>query len=271
VGAGEFQIKRAWWKQVFNAFDDNTNEVNIAERFPKLKCINWFDHYKREAEAQNEWIDWRISANPSVRKAFVTHVSKRRDNQLYFLTAEQVDCSRRPNCIAADRLPRILPLTGTLTVSLTAKAAANCDLVVDLLDDSFHWYGGTRAAITVGTQTVSVSFAINVPLNQGETYRWSIFLTPSGSNYLGAFTWFDGPRPVAGAVPLLRTRLRDGELFLNWESTAGWQYRVFETSDLNTDEWALLRPELTGTGSILEMAVPTTAPRKFYRLEVSMP
>ena len=200
AGAGEFLIKQAWWRQVFNVSDDNNDAVNIATALPKLKCINWFDHYKPEAEARYEWIDWRISAHPVIRDAFVEHLRTPREGRPYFLTAQEFDCLQRPDCIVADRLPRILPLTGSVRVTLTAIAQTNCDLVVDLLDYNYVWKGGTRAAVNAGTQTVTLYLTLNEPLGDGWAYRWSIFLTPTGSNHLGALAWHNGAGAVARAV-----------------------------------------------------------------------
>jgi hypothetical protein len=61
-GPSEFLIKQAWWTQVLEA----------PKQFPMLKCVNWFDELKRETVAQNDLIDWRISANPQIREAFVS-------------------------------------------------------------------------------------------------------------------------------------------------------------------------------------------------------
>jgi hypothetical protein len=199
-GPGEFQIKQAWWRQIFNAFDDDSNSVNIAVDLPKLKCLNWFDHYKPEAEAQHEWIDWRVSADPVIREAFVKHLRRPLQNRPYFLTAPNFACAARADCIVAEDLPHLLPLTGSVQLSLTTKAQAACDLVVDLLDDQFQWQGGTRTAVLAGTQSVALHFTLNRPLMDGLTYRWSIFLTPTGSNYLGALAWHQGPGPVARAL-----------------------------------------------------------------------
>src|SRR5207247_1474762 len=153
AGQGEFLIKQAWWRQVFNVSDENTNDVNIALSLPRLKCINWFDHYKPEAEAGYQWIDWRISAQSVIREAFVEHLLKPRQGQPYFLTGQDFYCLHHADCIRADRLPGILPLTGAVMLSLTTKAQTNCDLVVDLLDFDFRWQSGTRASVAAGTQS----------------------------------------------------------------------------------------------------------------------
>jgi hypothetical protein len=77
-GPDPLSVKQAWWRQVFAA----------TTQFPKLKCINWFDELKRESEAQNSLIDWRVSADPSIRAAFVGDFQAVRvDGKPYFITA----------------------------------------------------------------------------------------------------------------------------------------------------------------------------------------
>ena len=200
AGPGEFPLKQAWWRQVFNASEANTNDANIAVEFPKLKCISWFDHYKAEAEAQDQWIDWRISSHPALRQAFVEHLRAPFQGRPYFLTASEFACAQRPDCLTASFVPAIVPLTGVITVGLNVRARTNCDLVVDLLDTGYQWRGGTRAAVTGGTHVVWASLQPSQPLLDGATYRWSIFLTPAGSNHQSALAWHIGPGPVARAM-----------------------------------------------------------------------
>ncbi len=162
-----------------------------------------------------------------------------------------------------DRVPHILPLSGPVTVSLTAKAATHCDLVVDLLDETFQWYGGTRTPITAGTQAVTLSFAITTPLSNGQMYRWSIFLTPSGSNYLGALAWYEAPRPIACAIPHLKVLRHGGELFLSWQSTQFLRYQALQTSDLNSDEWWPLGLVMSERAAFLKCPYPPPSRKLF--------
>lgn len=199
-GPGEFAIKRAWWQQVFNVSGDSSNGWDIATHFPKLKCINWFDHYKQEREAQNQWIDWRVSVNPLTRDAFLDFVRTKRNGQTYFLMAPEFQREMTPCGIVPVNLPGIIPLSGAIPVALQVKAPANCDLVIDLLDETFQWFGGTRVPVRSGTDLYSVSFPLTQLLVDGRSYRWSIFLTPTGSNYLNALSWYQGPRPVARSL-----------------------------------------------------------------------
>lgn len=271
AGPGEFLIKQAWWRQAFNASDDDTNVVNIAVEFPKLKCINWFDHYKPEAGAQGHWIDWRISENPVVCEAFVKHLQRQRHGRQYFLTAKELECRHPAHCIAAVNVPRFLPLAGAVTVSLITKTAVSCDLVVDLLDENFLWQGGTRASVATGTQVVTLSFIINSPLTDGQTYRWSIFLTSTGKDYLDALAWHGGPDPVAfdhKDRPRLNIARHGEDVILTWRSAPTRQYQVFERGDLVSDSWAPVGPLMSGDGAILQLlAPPTASPRNFYRLQ----
>jgi len=199
-GPGELAIKRAWWRQVFNISGDRPEAVDVATRFPKLKCVNWFDHLKPEAEARGQWIDWRISAWAPVRSAFIDEIRALRDGRPWFLTAQDFECSQQPSCIKDDGLPAILPLTGSVAVGLIVKVHPECDLVVDLLDQQFQWQGGTRAPVTAGTTALMLSFLLIKPLVAGATYRWSIFLTPPGGDVSGAFASYKGPSPIARRI-----------------------------------------------------------------------
>jgi len=196
-GPDELSIKRSWWRQVFNISGDSPAAVDVAVHFPKMKCVNWFDHYKRESEAQGQWIDWRISASAPVRAAFISEVRAPRNGRPWFLGAQDLACLESRDCILDNGLPPILPLSGSVTVGLIVEARTGCDLVVDLLDQRFKWQGGTRAPVAAGTSALTLSFQLNQPLKHGKTYRWSIFLTPTGSDYLHALAWYRGPAPVA--------------------------------------------------------------------------
>jgi hypothetical protein len=94
VGPAEIAIKRAWWQQVFNLGADKLSP-DIPTTFPKLKCIGWFDEFKRESVAQNNLIDWRISANEEIRTAFVGNLRTLRNGYPYFLVAAEANCILR--------------------------------------------------------------------------------------------------------------------------------------------------------------------------------
>jgi hypothetical protein len=196
-GEDEFNLKQAWWRQVFNITGDTSSALDVALHFPKMKSVVWFDQYKPEGEAKNSWIDWRVSADQRIRAAFVEDVRRLRDGRFYFLTAQEARWQLSAYAVTAPWLPQILPLTGSLSFSLNAKTKAPCDLVVDLLDANFQWHGGTRKPITATTQTVTVTFPLVGTLRDGALYRWNIFLTPTGSNFQHALAWYKGPQPVA--------------------------------------------------------------------------
>lgn len=199
-GANELAMKQAWFRQLYNISGASADGPDVAATFPKMKCVNWFDHYKREGEAQNQFIDWRASANPVVRNAFVSAVRTLRAGQPYFLTAQEFLSAQSTNGLVPVDVPAILPLSGNVTAVLNVKAQAACDLEVDLLDESFVFKGGTRIPVVAGASTVSASFALNQTLIDGAQYRWSIFLTPTGGTYLNALARHIGPEPVARAI-----------------------------------------------------------------------
>ncbi|HEU0073544.1 MAG TPA: glycosyl hydrolase [Dehalococcoidia bacterium] len=60
-GDPEFDLKQSWWQQVFA--DD------LAQAFPKLKMINWFEWRKFESEVGGE-VDWTVTRDPELRAAF---------------------------------------------------------------------------------------------------------------------------------------------------------------------------------------------------------
>ncbi len=199
-GANEVAMKQAWFRQLYNISGASADGPDVASTFPKLKCINWFDHYKREGEAQNQFVDWRASANPLVRNAFLSAIQTLRSGQPYFLTAHEFNAIQNANSLIPTDLPAILPLTGNVSTVLKVTAQNACDLEVDLLDQSFNFKGGTRIAVPAGTTTVPVSFALNQTLVDGIPYRWSIFLTPTGGDFTNAITRHFGPDPIAREV-----------------------------------------------------------------------
>jgi hypothetical protein len=199
-GANELAIKRGWFRQIYNVGSDPLAGPDIATTFPKLKCISWFDHYKREGEAQNQFIDWRATSNSLVRAEFVTALNAMRSGQRYFLSAQDFAMLRAPNGLTAVELPAILPLNGTVSVTMNVRAQAACDLEVDLLDQDDVFQGGTRLSVPAGTSVAHASFPLIQSLKDGSKYRWSIFLTPTGGSYLDTLARYNGPHPVARAV-----------------------------------------------------------------------
>jgi len=61
VNEPELDIKRVWWEQLYNAFGDKSNVVDVARQFPLLKMICWFDRITHETEIQGDRIVWSFS------------------------------------------------------------------------------------------------------------------------------------------------------------------------------------------------------------------
>ncbi len=60
-GADEMALKSSWWRQVYAS--------GIAERFPRLKMINWFEWDKYEVEVDAR-VDWGVTIDPQLRAAY---------------------------------------------------------------------------------------------------------------------------------------------------------------------------------------------------------
>jgi Glycosyl hydrolase family 26 len=58
----ELGIKRAWWRQVL--------AEDIADRFPQLKMVNWFEWDKFEPEVGGD-VHWTVANDPKIRSAFI--------------------------------------------------------------------------------------------------------------------------------------------------------------------------------------------------------
>lgn len=55
-GAVELQVKRAWWRQVFNP--------DLLRTHDGIKMINWFEWVKAESEVGGRQVDWRALSEP---------------------------------------------------------------------------------------------------------------------------------------------------------------------------------------------------------------
>ncbi len=83
-GESEVNIKLPWLAQVFHLGDDDDNGINVAVNFPKLKMVNWFEHLKSEAEAAGDMVDWRVTANATVRAKFLELTTTPHQGAPYF-------------------------------------------------------------------------------------------------------------------------------------------------------------------------------------------
>ena len=59
--AGELAIKQAWWRQVYSP--------DLADEFPDIRMINWFEWNKFEREV-NSTVNWTLASEASVSEAF---------------------------------------------------------------------------------------------------------------------------------------------------------------------------------------------------------
>lgn len=69
-GPDELAIKQAWWRQVF--------APEVAERFPRIAMINWFEWRKSESEIGGAIIDWTATRTEAIRAAFVADLPRDR-------------------------------------------------------------------------------------------------------------------------------------------------------------------------------------------------
>lgn len=88
AGSNDMDVKRAWWRQVFNIGGDTNEALDISQHFPKIKMINWFDIQKNESEAKGALVDWRFSGSEVIQKAFLSDLRFSKNKRKYLLSAE---------------------------------------------------------------------------------------------------------------------------------------------------------------------------------------
>jgi hypothetical protein len=86
----ELLIKSQWIDQLLALSGDTPQAMDIAENFPLLKCINWFNHFKREAEAGNDWVDWTVTGNADVTAAYLQGLRTMKAGRRHFLRADDL-------------------------------------------------------------------------------------------------------------------------------------------------------------------------------------
>jgi hypothetical protein len=174
-GAHELAIKQAWWRQVFNITGDTPDALDVALHFPKLNASPGLSTTTEAEQTTGSTGASRLRAGafcllPASRAAPrpALHLTAQEPMACNDLTASRTqpahDPATRWRCLA----------------SLLTKAHTNCDLVVELLDGNLQRQAGARTPVAAGTQTVTLTFA-NAP-RDGTTYRWNIFLTPTGGD-----------------------------------------------------------------------------------------
>jgi beta-mannanase len=68
-GASAYDIKSAWWNQIF--------DPALATDYPKLKLAAWFEYAKKENDTGSSVIDWRVTADPTIRDAYKAAIPSR--------------------------------------------------------------------------------------------------------------------------------------------------------------------------------------------------
>lgn len=86
----ETLIKQRWLEQVYNVSGDTSNALDVAANFPKLKSINWFNWYKIEAEAENDWVNWTITSNATVKAEYYDRLNAMKNGRRHFLHADDL-------------------------------------------------------------------------------------------------------------------------------------------------------------------------------------
>jgi Glycosyl hydrolase family 26 len=67
----DLNVKSPWWEQVYSL--EGAESLRIA--FPNIKLVSWFNIKKVEAEAGGNTVDWTVSVEPDVKKAFNAHMA----------------------------------------------------------------------------------------------------------------------------------------------------------------------------------------------------
>ncbi|MBU0677368.1 MAG: glycoside hydrolase family 26 protein [Verrucomicrobia bacterium] len=86
----EVLIKQKWLEQVYNVYGDTANALDVADHFPKLKSINWFNQYKIESEAESDWVDWTVTSNATVKTAYYSRLNAMKNGKRHFLHADDL-------------------------------------------------------------------------------------------------------------------------------------------------------------------------------------
>ncbi|MET1035664.1 MAG: glycosyl hydrolase [Arthrobacter sp.] len=78
-GTDELAIKRAWWRQLFDA--------ELPRDYPQLKMVNWFEWDKHEVEVGGR-VDWRAAGNPRTADAYTADLP-----EWYLFAGERQPCA----------------------------------------------------------------------------------------------------------------------------------------------------------------------------------
>ena len=77
--------------QAYNAEKDLPNALSLAEHYPQIKMIFWFDEIKPEDSAGGNIVDWRFSTDPQIKEAFGEFVASQTkpDGSHYWVGTEK--------------------------------------------------------------------------------------------------------------------------------------------------------------------------------------
>jgi hypothetical protein len=87
LGSAEEDIKLAWVEQVYNLSGLTANASDMAEFFPRIKLITWFNQIKQEGAYT---CDWRISENLTVKTGWLGRLNTYKWGSRYFLDINDV-------------------------------------------------------------------------------------------------------------------------------------------------------------------------------------
>jgi len=86
----EYYIKSQWMEQVYNVHGDTANALDVADNFPNLKGINWFNQYKIEAEAESDWVNWTVTSNAAVKSEYYGWLNAMKSGKRRYLHADDL-------------------------------------------------------------------------------------------------------------------------------------------------------------------------------------
>lgn len=79
----EFDIKSAWWNQVFSLNDF----TSTRKAFPNIKMISWLEVRRSDVEVNNNTIDWTTNSTANLTESFLKTLNqKSNDGVRYWIT-----------------------------------------------------------------------------------------------------------------------------------------------------------------------------------------
>lgn len=113
-GPAEHDVKSAWWEQVYNITASDGSSYDVAQNFPLLKLVAWFETSKQEGGSLK---DWRATVSDAIRPDYISYVRKLRSGKTYFMSAAEYNS--QPTGVAVT--PNALIYPGN-TIALRQKS-----------------------------------------------------------------------------------------------------------------------------------------------------